>query len=134
MQARSPAIEDTADLRRAVADLCDRLGLDHTMDVPAGRRIWGVSRGLDFVIRHHDTSLGVECKCLGDDEADFEQVAMSVRDIAAWPIPGMLVLAGDDEYFSREKGFLLSTGKAVEIEDLEDWLRLYFGLPFLIDD
>ena len=25
--------------------------------------------------------------------------------------------------------YLISTGKAVEFEDLEDWLRLYFGLP-----
>ena len=25
--------------------------------------------------------------------------------------------------------FLISSGKAVEVEDLEDWLRLYFGLP-----
>jgi hypothetical protein len=26
------------------------------------------------------------------------------------------------------KAFLISTGKAVEFNDLEPWLRLYFGL------
>ncbi len=27
------------------------------------------------------------------------------------------------------KSFLISTGKAVALEDLEPWLRLYFDLP-----
>jgi len=26
------------------------------------------------------------------------------------------------------EGYLLSTGKVVWFEDLEDWIRLYFGL------
>jgi hypothetical protein len=27
------------------------------------------------------------------------------------------------------KSFLISTGKAVELDELEPWLRLFFGLP-----
>jgi hypothetical protein len=27
------------------------------------------------------------------------------------------------------KSFLISTGKAVELDELESWLRLFFGLP-----
>jgi hypothetical protein len=27
------------------------------------------------------------------------------------------------------KSFLISSGKAVEVDELEPWLRLFFGLP-----
>jgi hypothetical protein len=27
------------------------------------------------------------------------------------------------------RSFLISTGKAVELNELEPWLRLFFGLP-----
>ena len=72
-------------------------------------------------------SLGVECKFQGGSGSADEKIPATISDISAWPIPGLVVFAG--EGFSRNmRSYLLSTGKAVDFEDLEDWLRLYFGI------
>lgn len=56
-----------------------------------------------------------------------EKIPSVIQDIGAWPIPGLVVF--DDQGFSKERRmYLLSTGKAVEFEDLEAWLKLFFSL------
>ncbi len=47
---------------------------------------------------------------------------------AAWPIPGIVVFAGDG-FSDNMRSYLHSTGRAVALEDLRDWLALFFGLP-----
>jgi hypothetical protein len=96
--------------------------------VRVGRRLWGSERKIDVVLVHPQTrrSLGLECKFQGGSGSADEKIPATISDIAAWPIQGLVVFAGDG--FSRNmRSYLLSTGKAVEFEDLEDWLRLYFG-------
>jgi hypothetical protein len=44
-----------------------------------------------------------------------------------WPIPGIVVIDGKG-FSENMQGYLMSTGKVVWFSDLEDWLRLYFGL------
>jgi hypothetical protein len=73
-------------------------------------------------------TLGVECKFQGGPGSAEEKVPATVNDIAAWPIPGIVVIGGGG-FSPNMRQFLISTGKAVDFEDLEDWLRLYFGLP-----
>lgn len=51
----------------------------------------------------------------------------TISDIAYWPIPGIVVIDGD-AFSLNMRGYLMSTGKVVWFDDLEDWLRLYFGL------
>lgn len=73
-------------------------------------------------------TLGIECKYQGQPGSAEEKIAATIRDIEHWPIPGIVVIDGPG--FSRNmESYLVSTGKVVRFEDLEDWLRLYFGLP-----
>ncbi|HEY3381709.1 MAG TPA: hypothetical protein VGK32_08070 [Vicinamibacterales bacterium] len=57
-----------------------------------------------------------------------EKIPSTILDINAWPIPGILVFAGEG-FSAQMRSYLYSTGKAVGFEDLEAWLRLFFGLP-----
>jgi hypothetical protein len=57
-----------------------------------------------------------------------EKIPSTIQDIAAWPIPGIVVFGGNG-FTENMKAFLLSTGKAVEFSEVEPWLRLFFGLP-----
>ena len=50
------------------------------------------------------------------------------QDLDAWPIPGLVVFHGGG-FSTNMRSYLHSTGKAVAFTDLEDWLRLFFGLP-----
>lgn len=73
-------------------------------------------------------TLGIECKyqaVLGTAE---EKILSTIQDIAAWPIEGLVVFAGVG-FTENMKSFLVWTGKAVELDELAPWLRLYFGLP-----
>jgi len=94
------------------------------------RRIWGSERKIDVVLVHPDTrkTLGIECKFQGVGGTAEEKIPVIVQDIQAWPIPGLVVFAGDG-FSPNMKAYLVSTGKAVEFADLEPWLRLFFGLP-----
>ncbi len=65
---------------------------------------------------------------LGDVDARAEEkVPTTIQDISAWPIDGIVVFSGDG-FTANMRSFLVSTGKAVELSDLEPWLRLCFGL------
>ena len=44
-----------------------------------------------------------------------------------WPIAGLVVFAVKG-ISPNMRSYLLSTGEAVEFEDLEAWLKLFFGL------
>jgi hypothetical protein len=58
-----------------------------------------------------------------------EKIPSVINDIAAWPIPGIVVFAGDG-FTENMRLFLISTGKAVEFSEVQPWLCLFFGLPF----
>ena len=75
-----------------------------------------------------DKSLGIECKYQGGGGSAEEKIPAIIQDISAWPIPGLVVFAGEG-FSSNMKSYLHSTGKAVAFEDLDGWLRLFFGLP-----
>jgi PD-(D/E)XK nuclease superfamily protein len=128
MPGRAAAVISGVELQQAVENLGMHLGLEVRSQVRVGRRLWGSERKIDVVLIHPQSrrSLGLECKFQGGSGSADEKIPATISDIAAWPIQGLVVFAG--EGFSRNmRSYLLSTGKAVEFEDLEDWLRLYFG-------
>ncbi len=98
--------------------------------VRVGRRLWGAERIIDLVIT--DTAsrrtLGIECKFQQSRGTAEEKLPSVVADIAAWPIPGIVVFDGPG-FSSNLRQYLYSTGKAVELGDLSEWLTLFFGLP-----
>src|SRR6185436_16051217 len=120
------------DLVSAVAELGRKLGLEATEQVRVARRIWGAKRHIDVVLTHPATrkTLGIECKFQAVGGTAEEKIPATIQDISAWPIPGIVVFygAGTTE---NMKAFLLSTGKAVELSEVEPWLRLFFGLKIV---
>src|SRR4029077_20107555 len=125
-------VHSGAELRDKVAALGTKLGLDVRTEVRVGRRLWGAVRSIDVVLTREGVgkTLGVECKFQGGGGSAEEKVPATIQDISAWPIEGIVVFSGDG-FTSNMKSFLISTGKAVELADLEPWLRLYFGLPLI---
>ncbi|RMH40275.1 MAG: hypothetical protein D6694_10210 [Gammaproteobacteria bacterium] len=126
-KGRAPRKGD--ELKNKVVELAEKLGLQAETEVRAARRLWGARRRIDVVLTHKDTNrkLGVECKYQGGSGSAEEKIPATIQDIAYWPIPGIVVI--DGEGFSKNmSGFLMATGKAVWFEDLEEWLKLYFGL------
>ena len=73
-------------------------------------------------------SLGLECKYQGVGGSAEEKIPATIQDIAAWPIPGLVVFAGGG-FSDNMRSYLHSTGKAVALEDLESWLRLFLDCP-----
>ena len=118
------------DLEQAVADVARTLGLQVRTQVRVARRLWGAERRIDLVLRGPDSdrSLGIECKFQGTGGSAEEKIPATIQDIAAWPIPGIVVFEGAG-FSANMRAYLHSTGKAVAYEDLPDWLTLFFGLP-----
>jgi hypothetical protein len=110
--------------------LASDLGLAARTQVRVARRIWGAVRKIDVVLTQTETrrTLGLECKFQGVQGTAEEKIPSTIQDIAAWPIPGIVVFSGNG-FSPNMTAFLLSTGKAVELDDLRAWLSLYFGLP-----
>ena len=129
MPGRSQAVRSGADLEARVAEIVSSLGLEVDRQVRVGRRIWGAERRIDIIAKDRGTrvSLGIECKFQGTAGTAEEKIPATIQDIEAWPIRGIVVFSGDG-FSERLKSFLVSTGKAMEIDDLEIWLKLYFGL------
>jgi len=127
--ARRTAVETGAGLEGRVAALVEGLGLEAKRKVRVGRRLWGSVREIDVVATDPSTrkTLGIECKFQGGPGTAEEKLPSLVRDIEAWPIPGIVVFDGPG-FSANMRLYLYSTGKAVALEDLEDWLRLFFGL------
>jgi hypothetical protein len=116
-------------LEREVAELGRQLGLEVRTYVRVGRRLWGKKRIIDVVFMDPTSrrTLGIECKAQDQPGTAEEKIPSLIQDIAAWPISGIVVFRGAG--FSREmESYLLSTGKAVALDELEEWLRLFFAL------
>ena len=125
------AVSNGDGLAKAVVALGAELGLEAREQVRVARRIWGAERRIDVVLLHPVSrkTLGIECKFQAVVGSAEEKIPATIKDIEAWPIPGLVVFAGPG-FSDNMRAFLVSTGKAVEFEELEPWLRLYFGLPF----
>ena len=129
MPGRDEAVRSGRDLEDAVIEIGTGLGLDALQQVKVGKRIWGAERRIDVILRHPVTrqTLGVECKAQSSGGSAEEKIPTTIQDIEAWPIPGIVVIAGDG-FSANMRSYLYSTGKAVDLDDLEMWLALFFGL------
>ena len=130
MPGRAIAVTKGDELAKAVATIGRELGLEPMEQVRVARRIWGAERFIDVVLTHPQTrkTLGLECKFQGVRGTAEEKIPATIKDIEAWPIPGLVVFAGEG-FTENMRSFLISTGKAVEFEELKPWLCLFFGLP-----
>lgn len=129
MAGKANAVAGGSELRDKVAKIAASLGLEVRTEVTVGRRLWGAVRRIDVVLTRKDTgkTLGVECKDQGSGGSAEEKVPATIQDIAAWPIPGLVVFGGDG-FSTNMVAFFHATGKAVSLGELEPWLRLFFGL------
>jgi hypothetical protein len=116
-------------LVKEVARLALALGLETREQFKLGRRIWGAERRIDVVVTNplDRRRLGIECKYQGTTGTAEEKIPAIIQDLAAWPIPGLVVFHGEG-FTTHMRSFLIASGKAVALPDLEAWLRLFFGL------
>jgi len=117
-------------LEKACADIAEGLGLTVRRQVKVGRRVYGPVRHIDLVVTDPTTrkSLGIECKLQVSQGTAEEKIPSTFEDIGAWPIPGLVCFTGRG-FSPHIVAYMYASGKAVEVDDLEDWLRLYFVLP-----
>jgi hypothetical protein len=129
MAGGAKAVSGGSELCKSVGELGKSLGLEVREQFKVARRIWGAERRIDVILKDPKTAktLGIECKFQGVLGTAEEKIPSTIQDIDAWPIDGLVVFAGPG-FTTNMKAFLISTGKAVEFNDLEPWLRLYFGL------
>jgi hypothetical protein len=129
MAGKSTAVASGAALCKAVVQVGQDLGLIAREQYKCGRRIWGAERFIDVILTESQSRrrIGLECKYQGTSGSAEEKIPATIQDIAAWPIPGLVVFSGPG-FSANIKSFLISSGRAVELPDLDDWLRLYFGL------
>lgn len=129
MPGKGTAPTSGEELKQNVVALAQRMGLKAETEVKAARRLWGQRRYIDVVITDEKTGkrLGVECKYQATSGTAEEKIPATIQDIAHWPIPGIVVIDGEG-FSSNMQGYLMSTGKVVWYGELEEWLRLYFGL------
>jgi hypothetical protein len=130
MAGRGTAPSGGEALELAVAALAQGLGLEVRRQVKVGRRLWGAERRIDVVVTEPTSRrrLGLECKFQGVPGTAEEKIPTTIQDISAWPIPGLVVFSGEG-FSPYMRSFLIASGRSVELEDLEAWLRLFFGLP-----
>ena len=130
MPGRATAPRSGRELENAIADLAEGLGLEAKRQVKVGRRLWGQERKIDLVLTDptQRKSIGIECKYQAGRGSADEKIPATIADIGAWPIPGLVVFKGEG-FTANMRSYLLSTGRAVQLDDLEAWLRLFFGLP-----
>ncbi|MBC8133011.1 MAG: hypothetical protein H7X95_08530, partial [Deltaproteobacteria bacterium] len=122
MPGRAVAVRNGDELVVNVLALAVELGLQTRTQVRVARRIWGAVRKIDVVLTQAETrrTLGVECKFQSVQGTAEEKIPSTIQDIAAWPIPGIVVFSGEG-FSPNMVAFLISTGKAVEFEDLRAW-------------
>lgn len=129
MPGRAAAVGNGEPLKAMGADLANSLGLDSRTEVRVGRRTWGAVRRMDVVATHPlpGVRLGIEGKRQGGGGTAAEKIPAILLDIGVWPIRGAVVIAGSG-FSATMRGYLASTGSVVDVDDLEDWLRLHCGL------
>lgn len=129
MPGKGTAPRSGDELKRRVVALAQSLNLKAETEVKAARRLWGQRRFIDVVVTDPKSGkrLGIECKYQATGGTAEEKIPATIQDIAHWPIPGIIVIDGEG-FSSNMQGYLMSTGKVVWFNDLEDWLRLHFGL------
>ena len=129
MAGKGKAVHAGDNLVQRVVALAHSLGLETKEQFKAGRRVWGAERAIDVVLIEKSTRkiLGIECKFQAGPGSADEKIPTTIKDIEVWPIPGLVVLDGGG-FSPNMRSYLISTGKAVEFQDLENWLRLFFGL------
>jgi hypothetical protein len=129
MAGRATAVASGDALCKAVVALSESLGLTAREQYRCGRRIWGAERLIDVILTQTEAHrrLGLECKYQGTSGSAEEKIPAIIQDIAAWPIPGLVVFSGAG-FSSNIRSFLVASGRAIELNDLEAWLRLFFGL------
>jgi hypothetical protein len=129
MSGRGAAPSGGDALELQVVALAERLGLEVRRQVKVGRRLWGAERRIDVVATEPQSRrrLGIECKFQSVPGTAEEKIPTTIQDIAAWPIPGIVVFSGEG-FSPYMRSFLIASGRSVELEDLEAWLRLFFGL------
>lgn len=128
MPGRAKAVSNGASLIAEVKKIAEKLDLELHEQVEVGRRLWGARRKIDIVMieKINRKSIGIECKFQGTPGTAEEKIPATVNDIIAWPIPGLVVFAGEG-FTPNMISYLLASGKAVELADLEQWLRLFYG-------
>jgi hypothetical protein len=129
MAGGAAAVTSGDALCKEVVRLAQDLGLLTCEQYRCARRIWGAERFIDVVLTHPDSRrrLGLECKYQGTPGSAEEKIPAVIQDIAAWPIPGLVVFSGSG-FSANIRSFLISSGRAVDLVDLDAWLRLFFGL------
>jgi len=135
MAGGKQAVNNSKAVVREVRRLAAKLHLDVAVEYSVGRRLWGAKRKIDVVLKSPTSGkiLGVECKGQRKSGTAEEKIPTTIQDIKAWPIEGIVVFSGEG-FTTNMRSYLISTGKAVALEDLEPWLRLYFGLPLVHED
>jgi PD-(D/E)XK nuclease superfamily protein len=129
MAGGATAVTSGDALCKEVVLLGEGLGLSAREQFKCGRRVWGAERFIDVVLTHPESRrrLGLECKYQGTAGSAEEKIPATIQDIAAWPIPGLVVFGGTG-FSTNIKSFLIASGRAVEVDELEAWLQLFFGL------
>jgi len=130
MAGKGLAVTNGDDLVKAVLRMGQELGLETRTQFAVARRIWGAKRKIDVVLTHKETrkTLGIECKFQAVGGTAEEKIPSTIQDISAWPIQGLVVFSGPG-FTENMKSFLISSGKAIDFDELRPWLSLYFGLP-----
>ena len=116
------------DLIREVAEVAEAMQLVAQRKVPAGKTIWGSDRTIDVVASDLESGerIGILCRYQGTSGTTYEKIPARIEDIRAWPIRGIVVIAGD-QFPPDFRAFLRGTGFAIELDELEVWLRMFFG-------
>ena len=129
MVGGAAAVNSGKTLQNAVVAIVEDLGLESKEEVLVGRRIWGPQRRIDVVVRDPSsrTTLGIECKWQKAKGTAEEKIPATIEDIGAWPIRGLVVYDGPG-FSPNMESYLISTGKAVRLDELRQWLQLYFVL------
>lgn len=117
-----------AAFEREVARIIEDLGLSYLRQVSMGVSVLGRRRVTDFLVYDHQgRSLGIECKYQAVSGSAEDKLVHTINDFDARPVKHILVFGG--EGFSKNvSGYLLSTGKAIPLEDLRAYLVFYFAL------